>query len=65
MNLTSLLFNFFEDIGLNMGNSGFLKEVVEVNWLLNVTSAHLRTGSPSANTLQSLFVKITSSSSSG
>ncbi|CAN6840175.1 unnamed protein product [Brassica oleracea] len=37
-----------------MGNSGFLKEVVEVNWLWNVTSAHLRTGSPSANTLQSV-----------
>ncbi|CAN7060032.1 unnamed protein product [Brassica rapa subsp. trilocularis] len=35
-----------------MGNSGFLMEVVEVNWLWNVASAPLHTGSASAKTLQ-------------
>ncbi|CAN7136738.1 unnamed protein product [Brassica rapa subsp. narinosa] len=48
-----------------MGNSGFLMEVVEVNWLWNVASAPLHTGSASAKTLQFFFLKITSSSSSG
>ncbi|CAG7906980.1 unnamed protein product [Brassica rapa] len=35
-----------------MGNSGFLMEVVEVNWLWNVASAPLHTGSASTKTLQ-------------